>query len=46
MTETGRRVGGQILVAAAATAAGFLAFVPTDFRGVAELGLIAGRRAC
>ena len=40
--ETGRRVGPQILVAAAATAAGFLAFVPTDFRGVAELGLIAG----
>jgi uncharacterized protein len=42
MAETGRRVGGQILVAAAATSAGFLAFVPTDFRGVAELGLIAG----
>jgi uncharacterized protein len=42
MAETGRRVGGQILVAAAATAAGFLAFVPTKFRGVAELGLIAG----
>jgi uncharacterized protein len=42
MAETGRRVGGQILVAAMATAAGFLAFVPTDFRGVAELGLIAG----
>jgi uncharacterized protein len=42
MAETGRRVGGQILVAAAATAAGFLAFVPTEFRGVAELGLIAG----
>jgi uncharacterized protein len=42
MAETGRRVGGQILVAASATAAGFLAFVPTDFRGVAELGLIAG----
>ena len=42
LRETGRRVGGQILVAAAATAAGFLAFVPTDFRGVAELGLIAG----
>ncbi len=39
---TGRRAGGQILVAAAATAAGFLAFVPTDFSGVAELGLIAG----
>src|SRR5215469_7605164 len=42
MAETGRRTGGQILVAAAATSAGFLAFVPTDFRGVAELGLIAG----
>ncbi len=42
INETGRRVGGQILVAAAATSAGFLAFVPTDFRGVAELGLIAG----
>ncbi len=42
MAETGQRVGGQILVAAAATSAGFLAFVPTEFRGVAELGLIAG----
>jgi len=42
MAETGRRVGGQILVASAATSAGFLAFVPTEFRGVAELGLIAG----
>jgi uncharacterized protein len=42
MLETGRRVGGQILVAALATAAGFLSFVPTEFRGVAELGLIAG----
>jgi hopanoid biosynthesis associated RND transporter like protein HpnN len=42
LDETGRRVGPQILVAASATAAGFLAFVPTDFRGVAELGLIAG----
>ena len=42
LNETSRRVGRQILVAAAATAAGFLAFVPTDFRGVAELGLIAG----
>ena len=42
MAQTGRRVGGQILVAAMATAVGFLAFVPTEFRGVAELGLIAG----
>jgi uncharacterized protein len=37
-----QRAGGAILIAALATAAGFLAFVPTDFAGVAELGLIAG----
>ncbi len=42
LRETARRVGIQIMVASAATAAGFLAFVPTDFKGVAELGLIAG----
>ena len=42
LAEATRRVARQILVAAAATAAGFLAFVPTEFRGVAELGLIAG----
>ncbi|MBC7635135.1 MAG: MMPL family transporter [Acetobacteraceae bacterium] len=35
-------VGLQVFVAALGTAAGFLAFVPTDFSGVAELGLIAG----
>ncbi len=35
-------VGPEIMVAAAATACGFLAFVPTNFAGVAELGLIAG----
>ena len=39
---TAERAGGQIMVASAATAAGFLAFVPTAFVGVAELGLIAG----
>ncbi|MDE2582143.1 MAG: MMPL family transporter [Rhodospirillales bacterium] len=42
MRQTAGRVGEQILVAAVATAAGFLAFVPTAFSGVAELGLIAG----
>ena len=42
MQQNARRVGGQILVAACATSAGFLAFVPTSFIGVAELGLIAG----
>ena len=39
---TARRVGGQVAIASAATASGFLAFVPTNFRGVAELGEIAG----
>jgi hopanoid biosynthesis associated RND transporter like protein HpnN len=42
LAATAWRVGPQILVAAAATAAGFLAFTPTSFAGVAELGLIAG----
>ena len=42
MRDTAAQAGGQILVASLATAAGFLAFVPTDFSGVAELGLIAG----
>jgi predicted RND superfamily exporter protein len=31
-----------LTLAAFAAAAGFLSFVPTDYRGVAELGLIAG----
>jgi hopanoid biosynthesis associated RND transporter like protein HpnN len=42
LSNTAGRVGLQILCAAAASAAGFLAFVPTAFAGVAELGLIAG----
>ena len=42
MKLTGGQAGSQILCAALATAAGFLAFVPTSFSGVAELGLIAG----
>ena len=40
--ETGRRAGAQILVASLATASGFLAFTPTAFVGVAQLGTIAG----
>ena len=42
LEATARAAGGQILIAALATAAGFYAFVPTAFAGVAELGLIAG----
>jgi uncharacterized protein len=38
----GRRSGGQILVASLSTSAGFFAFTPTSFAGVAQLGLIAG----
>ena len=34
--------GTRLLLAAAAAAAGFLSFMPTNYRGVAELGLIAG----
>ena len=40
--SAGRRSGGQILVAALSTSAGFFAFTPTAFAGVAQLGLIAG----
>ncbi len=40
--ETARQAGGQIALAATATACGFLAFAPTPFVGVAELGIIAG----
>jgi hopanoid biosynthesis associated RND transporter like protein HpnN len=42
LPETARQAGGQIALAAAATACGFLAFAPTPFVGVAELGIIAG----
>ncbi|HEY1941677.1 MAG TPA: MMPL family transporter [Roseiarcus sp.] len=35
-------VGGPLLLAAASTAAGFYSFLPTAYRGISELGLIAG----
>jgi len=37
-----RRVGGSLILAALTTCVGFFAFVPTAYRGVSELGLIAG----
>jgi hopanoid biosynthesis associated RND transporter like protein HpnN len=40
--QTALRVGGPLAVAAGATAVGFLSFVPTDYTGVSDLGLIAG----
>ena len=36
------KAGGPLALAAASTAAGFFCFLPTDYRGVSELGLIAG----
>ncbi len=35
------RVGGALTLAAAAAAIGFLSFLPTDYTGLAELGVIA-----
>src|SRR5215472_8633558 len=40
--HAGRRAGAPLTLAALATAAGFLSFLPTVYKGVSELGLIAG----
>ena len=42
LQEVARGVGSSLFVCAATTAAGFFAFIPTDFDGIAELGLISG----
>jgi hopanoid biosynthesis associated RND transporter like protein HpnN len=42
LLESGRRAGAPLTLAALATAAGFLSFLPTEYKGVSELGLIAG----
>ncbi len=42
LNRTARRVGGSLLLAAASAAVGFYSFLPTAYRGVSELGLIAG----
>ena len=42
LREAGAEVGVPLALAGASTAAGFYAFLPTDYRGVSELGLIAG----
>jgi uncharacterized protein len=39
---TGKHLGAPLTLAAAAVAAGFFSFFPTDYRGVSELGIIAG----
>ena len=40
--EAATGVGGALVLCAVAAAIGFLAFLPTDYVGLAELGLIAG----
>lgn len=40
--RTGGGVGGALGLSALAAAVGFYSFLPTDYRGLAELGLIAG----
>ena len=42
LTHAGHGIGAGLTLAALAAAAGFFSFLPTDYAGVAELGLIAG----
>jgi uncharacterized protein len=42
LSNAARHAGVPLTLAAAATAAGFLSFLPTDYKGVSELGEIAG----
>jgi hopanoid biosynthesis associated RND transporter like protein HpnN len=42
LRNTGNKIGAQLSLAAAAVALGFFSFLPTDCRGLSELGLIAG----
>jgi len=42
VNNASRHVGVSLILCALTTAIGFFAFIPTAYRGVAELGLIAG----
>src|SRR6266851_2501703 len=42
LLNTARYVGAPLTLAATATAAGFMSFLPTDYKGLSELGLLAG----
>ncbi len=42
LDETARSIGGSCMLCAGTTAIGFYVFVPTEYRAVGELGLIAG----
>ncbi|MGA2997586.1 MMPL family transporter [Bradyrhizobium sp.] len=42
LRSAAQKVGAPLTLAAAATAVGFFSFIPTDYKGLSELGLIAG----
>jgi hopanoid biosynthesis associated RND transporter like protein HpnN len=42
LANTAKQLGVPLTLAATATACGFLSFMPTDYRGLSELGQIAG----
>jgi hypothetical protein len=42
LPAAGRSIGKALALMAASSALGFFSFLPTDYRGVSELGLIAG----
>jgi hypothetical protein len=42
LTRAAEKIGVPLTLAAAAVAAGFMSFLPTHYRGVSELGQIAG----
>ena len=42
LARAARQIGRPLALAAASTALGFLAFLPTEYRGLSELGAIAG----
>ncbi len=42
LIAAGRSIGTALALMAASSALGFFSFLPTDYRGVSELGLIAG----
>ena len=42
LAQAAAKIGVPLTLAAAAVAAGFMSFMPTDYRGVSELGQIAG----
>src|SRR4029079_14730394 len=44
LRATAQEIGRPLALAAAAAAAGFYSLLPTDYRGVSELGPLAGTR--